>query len=166
MKFDDIKARWQGYSPRKKWTIAVVGTVLSISVANGDHDGSGGRNVPPGHESAGRMFGGLPQPGLGGTYAGAGYGGSSNAGRGLNGGTTSDDAPVDVTSGWRHNQAVQDRAASAFDQNIRDESTIRSSNNGEVYSGVSNPVADGAVESGAATQVPTAELPTSTEPEK
>lgn len=185
MKFDDIRARWQGYSARKKWTIAGIGAVLCIAVANGDHNDRGDRNVggrgdTPGYATAGSAPANQPQPGFAGGYAGPGYAGpgyagptyagGGYAGGGVpTGGAAATGSSGDIMSGWQHNQDVQDRAALAYDQNIRGESTLRSTTDGEVYSGVSNPVADGAVESGAAVQVPTAELPTTTtttEPEQ
>ena len=171
MKFDNIKVRWRGYSVRKKWTIAGIGAVLCIAVASGNHNDRGGRDIgggttnATGYATARSAPGYEAQPG----YAG-GYGSPSYASGGAPaGGAAPAGGSADVMSGWQHNQDVQDRAARAFDQNIRDESTMRSTGDGQVYSGVSNPVADGAVESGAAVQVPTAELPTTTtttEPEQ
>ncbi|MDX5983681.1 hypothetical protein [Sphingomonas echinoides] len=172
MKFDDIKTRWQGYSARKKWTIAGIGAVLCIAAAGGDRNQrDGGRSDATGYAAAGGAPGYRQQPG----YAGQGQDGPGDGSPAYVGGgapasgSASAGGSVDIMSGWQHNQEVQDRAARAFDQNIRDESTIRSNTDGQVYSGVSNPVADGAVESGAAVQVPTAELPTTTttsEPEQ
>lgn len=163
MKFDEIRARWQGYSARKKWTIAGIAAVLCIAAASGDHNdrrgryGDGGTADTMEYATAKSEPRYQAQPGDAGVYGSPGYAG---------GGPTGDPAPIDgstgVMSGWQHNQDVQDRAAKAFDQNIRDESTIRSTGDGQTYSGVSNPVADDAVQSGAAVQVPTAELPTST----
>ena len=72
--------------------------------------------------------------------------------------------PDDTMSRWEANQRVQDRAAAAFDQNIRGESTVRDTTTGEVVTEVSNPAADAAVDSGAATIVPTSELPVSSDP--
>lgn len=162
MKFDNIKVRWHGNSARKKWTIAGIGAVLCITFVSGDHNGSRdifrGATDTTGYATARAAPGYQTMQG----YAG-GYGGPAYAG----GGAPTDSAAstrgsATVMSGWHHNQDVEARAARAYDQNIRDESTIRSTEDGQVYSGVSNPVADSAVESGAATQVPTAELPTTT----
>lgn len=68
-----------------------------------------------------------------------------------------------VTDGYWERQRSQDQQAQAFDGYINDTNTVRDTQTGQTYSNVSNSVADPAIESGAATQVPTSELPTSSD---
>jgi hypothetical protein len=180
MKFDDLKARWSGYSTRKKWTIAGVGALVCVAAAGaGNPNDQGPARGGAGSQFAGRGGYAGEGPSEGQQYSGAGYAGAAPAGGGMGGyaaggvGGYAGAAPVaaggaaapdDTMSRWEANERVQDRAAAAFDQNIRDESTVRDTGTGEVVSGVSNPAADAAVDSGAATVVPTSELPVSSDP--
>lgn len=155
MNLNDIKAIWAGYSPRKKWLIGGIAVLVCLGSVN-----AGQRVGLSDYADASRdRQGNSERTGNGGpTYA---AGGQYQMEQTQSGGSVVSSSPSDTTSGWERNQAVQDRAATAFSQNMRDQSTIRDTGTGEVTSEVPNEVADPAVAIGAATTVPTAELPAS-----
>ncbi|MES1200661.1 MAG: hypothetical protein ABUS57_04345 [Pseudomonadota bacterium] len=71
------------------------------------------------------------------------------------------DSDPDPTGYWAR-QRSQDQQSLAQQQYMLDQNTVRDNETGTVYSGVDNNVGDAAIASGAYSQVPTAELPTST----
>lgn len=171
MKLDDLKTRWSGYSNRKKWTIAGAAALLCIAAAGGgNRDDQGSPRGGAWSHGSGRGYA-SEEPGQGQPYSGSGYaaapqgvGGMGGYGEGAATGPAGTTVPDDTITRYEANERVKDRAAAAFDQNLRDESTLRDTGTGEVVTGVSNPVADAAVGSGAATVVPTNELPVSPDP--
>ena len=77
-------------------------------------------------------------------------------------GASAPDAGNDaINNGYWERQRSQDQQAQAFDGYVNDTNALRDTQTGEVHSDVSNSVADPAIQSGAATEVPTSELPTS-----
>jgi hypothetical protein len=167
---DGLKARWSALSTRNKWLVGGGGVVLLLALgsqADGPQRGpygphgyargySNGPNGggPPGYVN-GPQGGPYPQGGYpaGGYSAGGGYaanGAPAQAGQG----------DADPTGYWAR-QRSQDQQSQAFSGYIRDTTTVQDTGDGQVYSNVPNAAADGAVAAGAATQVPTADLPTS-----
>lgn len=167
MKLDGFRSRWKGFSARKKWTIAGVGALFLVAAANGQHGNdrnfrsttgqADGLGSATSRYSAQGDGGGAPGYNGDPSYSRSGYAAGAGSNQGGAGSST------DTTSGWEANQRSQEQTALAFDQNLRDQSTLRDSATGEVVTGVANPTADAAVGGGAATQVPTSELPTSSE---
>lgn len=153
MNINDIKTVWAGYSSRKKWIISGVAALLCLGSVN-----AGQRTDQNGYaEAAAGGHGGPGRTANDATgYAVGRYNSLAQSGFGSG---AAPRASAEPPSNWEQNQRDQDRAATAFSQNIREQSTVRDTATGEVISEVPNTVADPAIASGAATSVPTAELP-------
>ncbi len=164
---ENLKAKWNSLSRRNQFLVAgaaAVLLILGIASQSGGPQGPGfGPPTPYGPYAANR---GQPYPANGdpqgyppGAYGpGPGPGGAYPV-NGYPQGAPIQSASNDPTGYWARQQS-QDRAAQAFDGYINDTTTVRDTNDGTVYSNVSNDVANPAIDAGAATAVPTAELPT------
>lgn len=184
MKFDDLKTKWKNLSPTKKWLCAGIGLLVIAGLsansgpyyapnqnqqysANGqpyyqgqdeDTDMQNG-NYPPNAQGGQPNYGAMQEGNYPQNYQGMpnyavapAYGGVAPA---YSGGGSPDNGMAE----WEANQRRQSQSVAAFNQNIREEDTIRDTNTGQVYSGVDAGVAASAVESGSYTSVPTSELP-------
>ena len=78
-------------------------------------------------------------------------------------GTAPDSSSADVNSRYWNVQHSNDQLSQARSNEMLDNTTVRDTGNGEV-STLSNSQADPAIAAGNATEVPTAELPTSSDP--
>ena len=78
-------------------------------------------------------------------------------------GTAPDSSSADVNSRYWNAQHSNDQLSQARSNEMLDNTTVRDTGNGEV-STLSNSQADPAIAAGNATEVPTAELPTSSDP--
>ena len=78
-------------------------------------------------------------------------------------GTAPDSSSADANSRYWNTQHSNDQLSQARSNEILDNTTVRDTGNGEV-STLSNSQADPAIAAGNATEVPTAELPTSSDP--
>jgi len=76
-------------------------------------------------------------------------------------GATVGTGSADLDNGYWERQRSQDQRAQAFDGYINDTTTVKDTETGEIHSDVSNDIANPAIESGAATEVATSDLPTS-----
>jgi hypothetical protein len=147
---DGLKARWSALSTRNKWLVGGGAVVLLLALgsqANGPQRGPYG---PPGYANGPQ---GAPYPQGG--YAAQGYAANGAPAQGAGAG-----ADADPTGYWAR-QRSQDQQSQAFSGYIRDTTTVQDTGNGQVYTDVPNAYADPAVAAGAATPVPTADLPTS-----
>jgi hypothetical protein len=145
MTFDDIKAKWNALSTGKKWLTGGIAALVVLAALGSSDDpdqpyqgyrGNGGQAVMGPN--------GVPIPVQ---QSGPGY------------------APADSSAhdaqlrDWESNQRSQSQMAKGFNQMISDQDTIRDNDTGRVYSDVDGAVAQGAVDSGSYSSVPTAELP-------
>lgn len=165
--FETLKAKWNSLSLRNKILVAggvVVLLILGAASQGGGLQGPGYGPMNPYGPYANR---GQPNQGPGypqGAYGpqagpGGGYAANPYQGNPYGGGAPVQSASNDPTGYWARQQS-QDRQAQAFDGYINDTTTVRDTNDGTVYSNVPNDVANPVIDSGAATAVPTAELPT------
>ena len=111
-------------------------------------------SVPGGSDYSMQGGSGYSEPGMNspGSYGAA----SSN-------GTAPDSSSADVNSRYWDAQHSNDQLSQARSNEMLDNTTVRDTGNGEV-STLSNSQADPAIAAGNATEVPTAELPTSSDP--
>jgi|GEM_PF-3690864 hypothetical protein len=182
MKFEDLKAKWNGLSTTKKWLCGGVALLVLIGLA-GNSDGTGqpnqdmqytmdgqpyyqggpyggqdqNGNYPQGYQN-GPNYAGNGQPNYGPNNNG-GYNPQGNPGVPAYGGGQAYSPPDNGMAEWQANQRRQSQSVAAFNQGILDQNTIQDANTGQVYSGVDTSIATPAIESGAYTAVPTAELP-------
>jgi hypothetical protein len=175
---EGVKTWWRGLSPRNKWIIGGgAGLVLLFAIGEA---GSGGRSgdvannygygpyrqgyqgqddQDQGDRGQTYQGQGQGQGDQGQGYANQGYPTQGGAAYGQpGGGQTEGDDPT----GYWGRQRAQDQESQAFSGYIRDTNTVRDNETGEVHSDVPNAYADPAIESGAYSQVPTSELPTTT----
>jgi len=137
------------------------GTLASLSSggpsqANSAYQTQGGSDysVPGGSDYSVPGGSGYSEPGMNspGSYGAA----PSN-------GTAPDSSSADVNSRYWNAQHSNDQLSQARSNEMLDNTTVRDTGNGEV-STLSNSQADPAIAAGNATEVPTAELPTSSDP--
>ena len=168
---ENLKAKWNSLTPRNKMLVAggvLVLLVLGAASQGGGLQGPGYGPAPygpyaanhgqpnqgPGYQPGYPQGAYGPPAGPGGAYPANGY--PPNA---YPQGAPVQSASNDPTGYWAR-QASQDRQAQAFDGYINDTTTVRDTNDGTVYSNVTNDVAQPAIDAGVAAAVPTAELPT------
>lgn len=148
---DSLKAWWRGQSQRNKLFIGGgAGLLLLLVIIAIANSGS------PGYGPYGPGYPGQGDQGPG--YA-TGYPGEPGTAYSPDG---SGPAAGDDPTGYWDRQRSQEQRARGFSDYIRDNDTVRDNTTGEVYTDVPNTAADAAVQSGDYSQVPTAELPTST----
>ena len=116
-------------------------------------DGSG-YSVPGGSDYSMQGGSGYSEPGM---NSPGGYGAAPSNG------TAPDSSSADVNSRYWDAQHSNDQLSQARSNEMLDNTTVRDTGNGEV-STLSNSQADPAIAAGNATEVPTAELPTSSDP--
>ena len=111
-------------------------------------------SVPGGSDYSMQGGSGYSEPGM---NSPGGYGAAPSNG------TASDSSSADVNSRYWNAQHSNDQLSQARSNEMLDNTTVRDTGNGEV-STLSNSQADPAIAAGNATEVPTAELPTSSDP--
>ena len=105
---------------------------------------------------------GYSEPG-GSGYSEPGMNSPGSYGAAPSDGTAPDSSSADANSRYWNTQHSNDQLSQARSNEILDNTTVRDTGNGEV-STLSNSQADPAIAAGNATEVPTAELPTSSDP--
>ena len=105
---------------------------------------------------------GYSEPG-GSGYSEPGMNSPGSYGAAPSNGTAPDSSSADANSRYWNTQHSNDQLSQARSNEILDNTTVRDTGNGEV-STLSNSQADPAIAAGNATEVPTAELPTSSDP--
>ena len=178
----NLLASWKSLTPAKKWMFGGGGALglLVLAAAAGNqptgqqrmagYGQTGGYGPAPGYgpgpAAAGGQTGygpqgyspqaspqqGYPQQ----AYAQPGYASPAYGQPAAGGGGETDSDPT----GYWARQRTQDQQAQAFSQYIRDTDTVRDQE-GTVHTDVPQPEADAGIQSGAYSQVPTSELPTS-----
>lgn len=111
-------------------------------------------SVPGGSDYSMQGGSGYSEPGM---NSPGGYGAAPSNG------TAPDSSSADVNSRYWDAQHSNDQLSQARSNEMLDNTTVRDTGNGEV-STLSNSQADPAIAAGNATEVPTAELPTSSDP--
>ena len=111
-------------------------------------------SVPGGSDYSMQGGSGYSEPGM---NSPGGYGAAPSNG------TAPDSSSADVNSRYWNAQHSNDQLSQARSNEMLDNTTVRDTGNGEV-STLSNSQADPAIAAGNATEVPTAELPTSSDP--
>jgi hypothetical protein len=161
-RLDAAKASWAKLTPRKKLIVAGGAAVLVLLAAAGSQGGRADDSYSGGYHNGG--YQGEQQPsgysggdGPAGGYQSAGYPNGTVADGGAHDAGGGDADP----NGYWARQRSQDQQAQAFGGYINDTTTVKD-NNGDIHTDVPNQQADPAIAAGEATQVPTAELPTST----
>jgi len=172
LSMDGMKAWWGGLSKRDKWLVGggAVLAVLALIAQAGKGEGPDTYAQRPAFTVGAPAYqgqgGGYAEQGQAGYYGQAG-GGQAYYGGGYAGGaapsyaaTTSSGSDDPDPTGYWAAQRANDQMSQARENAMLDMNTIQNNDTGTIYSGVDNNVADPAIASGAYSEVPTNELPT------
>ena len=129
------------------------GTLASLS-SGGPSQANSAYQTQDGSDYSMQGGSGYSEPGM---NSPGGYGAAPSNG------TAPDSSSADVNSRYWNAQHSNDQLSQARSNEMLDNTTVRDTGNGEV-STLSNSQADPAIAAGNATEVPTAELPTSSDP--
>ena len=129
------------------------GTLASLS-SGGPSQANSAYQTQDGSDYSMQGGSGYSEPGM---NSPGGYGAAPSNG------TAPDSSSADVNSRYWDAQHSNDQLSQARSNEMLDNTTVRDTGNGEV-STLSNSQADPAIAAGNATEVPTAELPTSSDP--